>query len=436
MGAKRSTTALYVYMNEILVGTLSRLSTSELTFSYHDDWLNSEHQYPISLSMPLMGSAYKGDVVYNFFDNLLPDNDSIRRRIQAQFQAPSDQCFDLLAVIGADCIGALQLLTAPLQTSTRKINARALSTQQVAAQIKTYRSAPLGMTKDSDFRISLAGAQEKTALLWYENKWQLPKPTTPTSHIIKLPIGKIGHSGMDLSDSVENEWLCLQILSAFSLPVAQSTIHEFDGIKVLAVERFDRCWQDINTWLLRLPQEDMCQALGINSSLKYESDGGPGIKPILQLLRGAVDANQARMQFMKSNFLFWLLAAIDGHAKNFSISIKPHGEFSLTPLYDVISAYPLIENKQLSLNKIKMAMALKGKNKHYVWERIALRHWLSTARHCEFSEQAMHEIIEEVFDTLQTALDSVASKLPAGFPAEMADLIFDGMLNVKNKSHY
>lgn len=168
----------------------------------------------------------------------------------------------MLSFIGRDCIGALQILTQPKTKNIKKIQATPINDNVIAKLLKHYQTAPLGMDRDLDFRLSLAGAQEKTALLWHQKKWYLPQGATPTSHIIKLPIGHIKHSPIDLSESIENEWLCLNILSAFNLPVNQAKIIQFDDIKTLVVERFDRQWTEDKRWLMRLPQEDLCQALG------------------------------------------------------------------------------------------------------------------------------------------------------------------------------
>lgn len=113
------------------------------------------------------------------------------------------------------------------------------------------------MARDQEFPISIAGAQEKTALLRHNKRWQRPIATTPTTHIFKLPIGKIEHAGIDLSDSVENEWLCMEILREFGLPVATTNIETFEDTKVLVVERFDREISSDKTWIIRHPQEDM-----------------------------------------------------------------------------------------------------------------------------------------------------------------------------------
>jgi serine/threonine-protein kinase HipA len=236
--------------------------------------------------------------------------------------------------------------------------------------------------------------------------------------IIKLPIGKIQHSGLDLTDSVENEWLCLKILAAYNLPVSQAKIALFEDIKTLVVERFDRKWANHDTSLLRLPQEDMCQALGIFSDLKYESDGGPG---------GTYNPRADRSTFMKAVFLFWVLGAIDGHAKNFSIFLEAGGRYRLTPIYDVMSAYPLLAKGQMTKQKLKMAMSLKSKNRHYHWHEIQLRHWLSMAEICQFDTAEMQSII----DTMETAISQVTEQLPKNFPQYISQAIFNNMRKLK-----
>ena len=420
-------------MNDVSVGELIRQSTGSYQFSYCNTWLENTNARSISLSLPLIGKTFHGEVVANFFDNLLPDSELIRKRIQARFQVSSNNSFDLLSQIGADCVGALQLLTEDIKPDVEKIQAQPLNDHEIAGLIKNYRSAPLGMDKENDFCISIAGAQEKTALLWHENQWCLPLGATPTSHIFKLPIGFIDHAQIDLRESVENEWLCLQVLSAFGLPVNQAEIKNFEDVKVLVVKRFDRRWSKDGKWLMRLPQEDMCQSLGKPSALKYESDGGPGIADIMGVLQGGVQAKVDRENFMKSTFLFWMLGAIDGHAKNFSVFLQAKGRYQLTPLYDVISCYPLAANKQLQWQKLKMAMSLKSKNRHYHWDKMLPRHWLAMAEYCRFSSDTMRLIMEDVCDNVESVIDGVESRLPDNFPTKISDAIFLGMRKVKDR---
>lgn len=433
MGRKRQRAELFAYMNGEQVGTLTRSANGRLEFSYAPSWLASSSGRPLSLSLPFAEQIYAGDRVENYFDNLLPDSQPIRNRIQKRLGAAANNGFDLLWHIGGDCVGALQLLPEQRQTDVRKIESEALNHAEIASILKSYRTMPLGMCEDKDFRISVAGAQEKTALLKRDNQWYLPLGTTPTSHIFKLPIGHIEHSGMDLSDSVENEWLCHAILKAFGLPVANTEMHTFADTKALVVERFDRRWSQDRTWLIRLPQEDMCQALNVPPALKYESDGGPGFKQIMDLLLGSVESLADRRLFMTANFIFWLLAAIDGHAKNFSIFMLAGGGFKLTPLYDVISAFPLIEKNQLEPRRLKMAMALTGKNRHYKWHTMQYRHWLSTAKACHFPVDEMEAIIADSLDRVDQVIDEVSGQLPQEFPMAVAEPIFSGMRAAREK---
>ena len=230
-------------------------------------------------------------------------------------------------------------MTERIDVDVKKIESAPLADKDIAELLRNYRTLPLGMSRDLDFRISLAGAQEKTALLWHDDGWQRPAGSTPTTHIIKLPIGKIEHSGIDLSDSVENEWLCMEIMRGFGLPVPVVNISNFEDMQVLVVERFDRVLAEDKTWIIRHPVEDMCQANEFAPALKYESDGGPGIAMIMEKLKSSLHPEEDRRQFMRTVFLFWILGAIDGHAKNFSIFL-----FNSS---DII----LIENELMIVNK-------------------------------------------------------------------------------------
>ena len=433
MARPRITADLYVFMNGQKVGRLTRTTAARLRFEYCEEWLQSELKRPLSLSMPLSRQVYIGEVVENFFENLLPDSQPIRSRIQTRFGARSNRCFDLLWHVGRDCVGALQLIPEDAAyLDIRRIDAAELTGPEIADILRNYATMPLGMN-DDDFRISIAGAQEKTALLRLNDKWYRPLGVTPTSHIFKLPIGRIIHSGLDLTDSVENEWLCHLILKAYGIPVADTDIAFFDGIKVLVVKRFDRRWADDRSWLIRLPQEDMCQALNIPPALKYESDGGPGMEKIMTLLLGSVNALADRHLFLKTQVLFWLLAAVDGHAKNFSIFLLPGGSYRLTPLYDVMSAYPLIASQQVDLRKVKMTMAVRGKNAHYHWDTILPRHWLATARSCQFPVDEMEMIIEELLDKTDQVIEQVSAELPAFFPEAVAHSIFHGLRTARDR---
>jgi len=420
---------LVVAMNGIEVGVLALARSGAMSFRYLPEWFSRAGARAISLSMPLTLSEYRGEVVYNFFDNLLPDSEAIRARMQARFRLGTRHPFDLLASIGRDCIGAIQLYPeSSMPGRVGQVTSEPLTDQNIERLLIGYREAPLGMSQESEFRISLAGAQEKTALLWYEGKWQRPSGSTPTSHIFKLPIGFLDHSNIDLRQSGENEWICLQLLAAFGLPVAKAELATFGTQTVLVVERFDRRWSGRGDWLMRLPQEDFCQALGVAPALKYESDGGPGMVDAMRLLLGSQEAGRDRERFFLAQMLFWLLAAIDGHAKNFSLFLEPGSAYRMTPLYDVISAYPLMAQGSLPRERAKMAMAVKGKSRHYRWARIEPRHFLSTAEQVGFPQERVRELMQDIAERAEGIVDDLASRLPPGFPASTCEPIFAGVL--------
>ena len=418
---------LGVWMNGLRVGVLTKEAAGGLAFRYLPEWLATPGARPVSLSMPLRHQPYRGEVVFNYFDNLLPDNPAIRNRIQARFKVRTSHPFDLLAAIGMDCVGALQIAPEdePPQ-DVRRIAGEPLSDTRIATLLGNYRSAPLGMSADEGeaFRISIAGAQEKTALLWRQG-WQRPLGPTPTTHILKLPMGVMAHSGMNLRDSCENEWLCLKIAQAFGLPACNAEVRHFDAIKVLVVERFDR--RKTEGWIMRLPQEDFCQALGYSPNLKYESDGGPGVAEIMRLLQYSCEAKQDRAQLFASLVLFWLMAAIDGHAKNFSVFIESEGRFRLTPLYDIISAHPLIASQQVERQKIKMAMALHGKNRHYHWHSLQPRHFFSTAERVGMPVKTARDLFNDMLERVDRVIAAVQATLPPDFPEAIGVPIFTGM---------
>jgi serine/threonine-protein kinase HipA len=424
--------ALGLWMNGQRVGSWIVTAQGEHQLHYDENWLASPLGRPLSLSMPLRPASapYKGELVRNYFENLLPDNDNIRQRLARRFSTGTE-AFRLLAEIGRDCVGALQILPdGESPAIAEAIQFEPLSDAQVAEHLAGTLTAPAFTQDDDGFRISIAGAQEKTALLWHQEHWCRPLGATPTTHIFKLPMGQMP-GGIDLSTSVENEWLCHRLLLAFEIPVAKAEIVQFGEMKALCVERFDRRWV-ADGRLLRLPQEDFAQVFGVPPDIKYESQGGPGIRPILDQLNGSSQAASDRRDFFRTQVLFWLLAAIDGHAKNFSVFIEPKGFYRLTPRYDVLSAHPVIGHGagRLAAQKVKMAMAVDGKNRHYKWAEIRRAHFEQTAQACRLPDAPA--LIDELVAGTPQAIAKVADSLPADFPEDLAGAVFDGLRQAAN----
>jgi serine/threonine-protein kinase HipA len=239
----------------------------------------------------------------------------------------------------------------------------------------------------------------------------------------------------DMSASVENEWLCSLILREFGLPVAQASPMQFEEVKVLSVARFDRQWEhssDGKPWVSRLAQEDLCQATGTPPSLKYESDGGPGIGQVMKVLKDSVFCERDLRSFFQTQVLFWMLAATDGHAKNFSLALHAGGSYELTQLYDVLSAYPVFGGgpSQISPYKAKMAMAVRSKNTHWKMLDVRRRHWEALGSkygiHTSDGREA-GAIIDDLIERTPAVTQAVSEHLPNDFPPQLADCILGGM---------
>ncbi|MGJ7565763.1 type II toxin-antitoxin system HipA family toxin [Variovorax sp. GB1R11] len=433
MARTSNTPALSIWANGERVGIWRIPERGADELLYDEAWVGSQAGRPLSLSLPLVGGfTHKGAVVQNYFDNLLPDSQPIRERIASRFRTRTAQPFDLLQAIGRDCVGAIQLLgkdDGPSHAEhiegepMTEADVEKLLQQTVDPGRFAGQSAPEG-----ELRISLAGAQEKTALLWHQGQWVRPHGSTPTTHILKLPLGLVGHRKADFSTSVENEWLCLNILQEYGIPVPLTAMLRFGSQKVLAVERFDRRLHSSGNWWLRLPQEDFCQALGKPSHLKYEADGGPGLIDLADVLRSSVDAQKDLATLLTVQLLFWMLGAPDGHAKNFSIAWLPMGRYRLTPIYDVMSIWPVEGNgpNQFSRHEAKLAMALIGKNKHYPFKTVQRRHFNAMAKKCHYGPDA-ENLIQRVLAATPGVIDRVGARLPPHFPAAVSGRILEGL---------
>lgn len=433
MGRRSHGRGLSLWMNGQRVGTWVLPTRGPMELRYEPDWMASAAGRPLSLSLLFPADPaqpLKGPAVGHYFDNLLPDHPDIRRRIATRFRTGDTDPFSLLEAIGRDCVGAVQLLGEDEVPAGQPgaIEGTPLDDTAVEQHLLAVTSnATFGRLDEADdFRISLAGAQEKHAFLLGTQGWMRPQGATPTTHIVKLPLGLIGAGKVDFSSSVDNEWLCLRLLRAYGLPAARADIANFGQQRVLVVERFDRRRDGEQLW--RLPQEDFCQVLGVPPRAKYEADGGPGLSPLFKVLAHSQNATSDIRHLLAVQVLFWMLRAPDGHAKNFSVFLQARGTYRMTPFYDVMSALPALGDgpNRFSRRKLKMAMALLGKNRHYEAERITRRHFASTAL-AVGHPGIIDSVIDELVDRTPAAIDEAASDLPAGFRQDVADAIFKGL---------
>ena len=431
--------ALDLWMNGQYVGTWERSKGAADRLTYDAGWIQSEAGRPLSLSLPF-GHAHgrsndipvlRGDKVAAYFENLIPDNERILQRLRDRHGARSTTPFDLLAAIGRDCVGAIQLLPAGVDPGDiRHIEATSLNEAGVADVLRnTTLSRYPGQTADDDaFRLSIAGAQEKTALLRHRGRWCIPHGATPSTHIFKLPLGLVGNVQADMRMSVELEWLCMALVREYGLPVAHAEIGRFEDQTALIVERFDRVRARDGHYWLRIPQEDFCQVTGLPPNRKYESDGGPGIRQIMDVLRGSENADTDRENFFRTQIVFWIMGATDGHAKNFSLTLLAGGRYRRTPLYDILSTWPIQGRgaNRMDARKARLAMAVEGGNRHYLIHDIHRWHWVGMAESLGLGDR-ISAMLEDLIDRTPRALDAIAKRLPEDFPAELFDRVASGM---------
>lgn len=360
---------LVALLDEKEVGRVQKDARGGLRFFYDDRWRKAADAYPLSLSMPLGSKEYSRSIIEAFLWGLLPDNERVLARWGSKFQVSPRNVFALVSHVGQDCAGAVQFVTPERLDAIRggkEDKVDWLDEADVAKRLKTLREdhAAWRLPRDTG-QFSLAGAQPKTALLWQNNKWGVPSGRIPTTHILKPPTGHFdGHS--------ENEHICLMLARSLGLPTAQSRVMRFKDEIAIVIERYDR--QQIGNDIIRVHQEDICQARGIVPTKKYQNEGGPSALDIVELLRTYSTDREADLQtFIAALGLNWIIGGTDAHAKNFSLLLSGR-RIRLAPLYDVASILPYDE---FDLRKVKLAMKIGGE---YKLTQIGLREWQKFAR--------------------------------------------------------
>ena len=320
---------LHVYLNERLVGALSQ-GASGLTFSYTEAYLGSSHPLPLSRHLPIKAgrpSQVFGDQASRaFFENLLPEGD-VRSQVARTLGISRENSYELLAALGGDCAGAVALHP-PGATATERGHYRPISRNDLAQELDRLPNHPF-LADEEGVRLSLAGAQNKLPIHYDGHDFSLAAEGAPSTHIIKTPIS-------NLENSVVNEAFCMNLAVRVGLHVPRAEVIELAGRQFFLTERYDR--QTTATGrIVRLHQEDFCQALGVPSAEKYEKEGGPGFGACFELTRTwssePLPDVAALLQWALFNFL---IGNADAHGKNLSF-LYADGQVRLTPFYDLIS---------------------------------------------------------------------------------------------------
>jgi serine/threonine-protein kinase HipA len=442
---------LLVLLNGREAGMLRR-EGGKSSFAYAESWRASGDAFPLSMSMPMTARDHSNRTVEPFIWGLLPDNEDVLTRWGKKFQVSPRNAFDLLSHVGEDCAGAIQfVLPGKIASVLPEVQPEPdwLTEAQLAERLRIVRAdASAGRLGSDRGQFSLAGAQPKTALFFDGTNWGATSGRTATTHILKPASEALpGHA--------ENEHLCMRLAAALGLETAHSEVRQFEDVPTIVIKRYDRInvrdaaekrrthaerlnaqavarrargdanadresvelerqaredydladklfKQAETTFIARLHQEDFCQALSIHPVMKYQNQGGPGAKRIVEVIRSNVSSRRSMEHDPKFEFaahddvqtfigalIFnWLIGGTDAHAKNYSMLIGSGGMVRLAPLYDVASIlpYPSIDPR-----KAKLAMKIGDR---YGLTEILLSDWRKLAVTCRVDEGQVVERIK------------------------------------------
>jgi len=432
-------------------GLVSQDSRGKLRFTYEDRWRERQDAVALSVSMPLAAKEHGHDAIDAYLWGLLPDNEVILERWGRKFQVSARNAFALIGRVGEDCPGAVQLVPQDRAEDFRgpgREQVEWLEEKDVEDRLRALRKdqAAWRLAEDPG-QFSLAGAQPKTALIRLDGRWGVPSGRTPTTHILKPPVeGLDGHA--------ENEHVCLLLARESGLATATSEVRRFGSEIAIVVERYDRAHtvgladaadaeaamhaaqaaaaaaeaptdpkaaaravsaaaaaaeasaraESLRALartqpILRLHQEDLCQALGVRPTLKYQNEGGPSPDQIVGLLREHSGNPEEDIAAFTDALAFnWLVGGTDGHAKNYSILHGSGGSVRLAPLYDLASALPYPE---MNSPRVKLAMRIGGE---YRLHRIHRGRWVAMAEELGLDSS---RILRRTLDLAKAVVEAV-----------------------------
>lgn len=418
---ERPDKVLVVLMEGRRAAVVAEDAQGRLGLTYESDWRDTRGATPLSLSMPLVVRTHGDAVVRGFLWGLLPDSEQVLERWAQRYQVSARSPFALLRHVGEDCAGAAQLAVPDRVDALLggEGGVEWLEEADVAELLRALRRDPAAWDAARTGQFTLAGAQAKTALHGdvSTGRWGSPWGAVPTTHILKPAV-----KGFDDHDL--NEHLCLETARALGLRAAHSSVAPFEDERAIVVERYDRL-RSGDGCVRRVHQEDLCQALGLPPTSKYQNEGGPAPEQIVELLRDSLRPNAAAAEgvglFVDALAFNWILAGTDAHAKNYSLLLSG-GRVRLAPLYDVASALPY---EEMHLPKLRAAMSIGGE---YRLAGVSGRHWRRLAEQTGLEPDV---VVERVSDLAARAPDGLASAagvesvqaLGSGLPARLLDRV-------------
>lgn len=397
---------LTVRLNKQFVGYLEQNKQGKFVFTY-----DKEVKQPLSMSLPIKNEPYKDKDCRGFFEGLLPEGEQIRIFIGKKYGINPKNEFSLLKAIGYDCAGAVSFNDYEEKPRNYandfiKIQGTKFANTDLEKYIEELPHKPL-LTSSNDLRLSLAGAQDKMAVVLIDNEVALPLSNVPTTHILKPKIR--GFEG-----SVENEYICLHAAKLMKLNVCDSEIRTTGNTDYLLIKRYDREVSDDNK-IRRIHQEDFCQAKNIISTYKYEKEGGISIKDCYNIIKKTDNFAVNIIEFMNRIIFNYLIGNYDAHGKNFSV-IYNNSKTLLAPAYDILctAIYP-----DLSHN---MAMKIGG---YYNPDMIIPSRWEKLAKECNFSYTQLKKMIIKQAVKLPKIVDNISLTIKTPTSKKISDFVIN-----------
>lgn len=391
--------ALHVLLGGVRIGMVREERSGRLRFFYNDAWTRADAPQSVSLSLPYTQSDHTHRPVHAYMSNLLPDNREILQGWAAQFGVSDRNPFALLAHMGEDCAGAVQFVREDRLHDALSSPGTIvpLSEDEIAAALKRIRryASPWAETNARTGAFSLAGAQAKIALADTGRGWGRASGNAPSTHILKPPARRDRFPGIEV-----NEHVCLNLARHLGIPAAASRVKQFGDEVAIVVERFDR--EPGPAGVVRLHQEDTCQALGVPPSRKYQYAQGPGFSEMAHIARAnSADADADLQLLLDAAALNWLIGGTDAHAKNYSWFISRGDEVRLTPLYDLISSLPYWD---IEREDLRLAMTIGGENRLL---HVRRRHWEQFADVLGAEQAEVLRYVRDLCGGLPEAIDAV-----------------------------
>jgi serine/threonine-protein kinase HipA len=417
------TQVLDVHLYGVVVATVEQTRPRHYMLDYTETWSDADGP-PVSLSLPIAQRRHEGAVVFDFVDNLLPDSGAVRDQWAREAGLDDTEPFQLLAVHGADVAGALEFYPTGVEPrSTGSLHP--LSHDSIAARIRAIRDdLPDPALVDGEAgRFSLGGAQGKFALALRDGKWFAPTGVHPSTHIFKPKV-------VALADGEIIEHVTMTALPLLGIPAARTEMLDFGGERTLVVTRFDRQAAPDGS-ITRFHQEDLVQATGTPRLKKYQRDGGPGYRDVLDQLDRIPDSgisSLAKSRFVEALFASWFLLNTDAHGKNFSLRHAAPAS-DLTEMYDFSSLLPYVrprgeEKRDLlrAFGKTRMSMSIAER---YEAESMGAFEWAAVAREAGLPGDAFIQWATDFVSIAPVVFRAVAEGLDESHRTSTVETLLD-----------